>query len=256
VDKALIINPSRAIPSPVSLTPLAFSNLSPVRFVDPNGRQSRDLKNEFDQGMEHYCRQNANAEACGGRGTERTVVQPSTSKTHSDADAKRIENDLGFDPGGAGEVVTGLVIGIFGAASIAQDVAREAQRISNDLYGNNPTTGRNDEEDAFRHALASYMLTSAVGVTPAKAAGDAHERSVPNPQGERIMDLYNNHVGRQLATDPKNAYLPPVMVVLQALRAGKLMTSTLPMTSGSNGQGRTATKTYSGFRENIWNPYK
>ena len=40
------------------------------------------------------------------------------------------------------------------------------------------------------------------------------------------MDLYNNHVGRRLASDPVNAGLPPAIVILNALSAGQLVTGT------------------------------
>jgi hypothetical protein len=47
-----------------------------------------------------------------------------------------------------------------------------------------------------------------LGYDRAKAFGDGHEVSVPNAPSERMMDLYNNEVGRQLALDPANRTRP------------------------------------------------
>jgi hypothetical protein len=49
-------------------------------------------------------------------------------------------------------------------------------------------------------------MTQGIGADAAKAFGDAHEMagsstSGPGPNSERLMDLYNNQVGRQLAND-------------------------------------------------------
>lgn len=35
----------------------------------------------------------------------------------------------------------------------------------------------------------------------AKKFGDAHEISFPNEEGERMMDLYNHQIGRELALE-------------------------------------------------------
>jgi hypothetical protein len=65
-----------------------------------------------------------------------------------------------------------------------------------------------DEADAYRHTLASHVLSRMIGDRRAKAMGDAHEIGglrAPvgdgwNSPGERAADLYNNHVGRVLPT--------------------------------------------------------
>jgi Domain of unknown function (DUF6973) len=60
-----------------------------------------------------------------------------------------------------------------------------------------------------------------LGGAKATEFGDAHERSERGqPQGERLMDLINNHVGRALATKPG---LPPD-IVAKALADGLLQT--------------------------------
>jgi len=51
---------------------------------------------------------------------------------------------------------------------------------------------------------------------------DAHEISSPNEPGERLMDLYNNEMGRNLAQDPANSTRSAEEVVLEALRNGRL----------------------------------
>ena len=58
----------------------------------------------------------------------------------------------------------------------------------------------------------------------AKRFGDGHEISAPNDDSERLMDLYNNHVGRQLALNLKNRGRPANEVILEALRNGLLRT--------------------------------
>lgn len=42
--------------------------------------------------------------------------------------------------------------------------------------------------------------------------------------GDRLMDLYNNNVGRQLALDPRNEGRNDEEVILEALKDGKLQT--------------------------------
>lgn len=55
-------------------------------------------------------------------------------------------------------------------------------------------------QDAYRHVLWSYLLTSAYDEEFAKEVTDAHERdAVSNTAAEREMDLRNNDVGRALA---------------------------------------------------------
>ena len=80
----------------------------------------------------------------------------------------------------------------------------------------------NGEADAFRHAYWSYLMAQELGPDFAKRITDAYEGSTENPESEELMDLYNNHVARQLALDPKNRGRPADEVVLEALRSGLL----------------------------------
>ena len=66
-------------------------------------------------------------------------------------------------------------------------------------------------------------MAKALGPEKAKAVADAYERSHPDDKpAQRLMDLYNNKIGRELASDPSNSRVSDSDVVLRALRAGKL----------------------------------
>ena len=76
-------------------------------------------------------------------------------------------------------------------------------------------------------------MTEKFGPKVAKEVGDGHERSPaptypgasgPNPAGDSLMDLYNNRVGRDLATETIDGQKNPPDVVLDALASGKLQT--------------------------------
>jgi hypothetical protein len=83
----------------------------------------------------------------------------------------------------------------------------EAETVTREIFGRN---GHNDEADAFRHAYWSFRMAQTKGTHVAKQVGDGHERrpissyydfSLNNsgqPPGELLMDLHNNHVGREL----------------------------------------------------------
>lgn len=90
-------------------------------------------------------------------------------------------------------------------------------------YGKtNPALG-NGEGDAFRHALWAYKMAKDIGDGAARTFGDSHERN-DQPDGERLMDLYNNAIGRQLATDPRNKDRSDEEVIREAIKAGRLQT--------------------------------
>ena len=76
-------------------------------------------------------------------------------------------------------------------------------------------------------------MTRAMGPVLAKRYGDAHEISVAGPARERLMDLYNNNVGRRLAMDPKNWNRDPEQVILDALRRGELQTKPFVIRPGT-----------------------
>jgi hypothetical protein len=100
------------------------------------------------------------------------------------------------------------------------EMAREitAGRFPTDL---NP---QDDEADAFRHALWTFLMTRDIGVHGAQRFHDAHEISEPNDAGVRLMDLFNSRVGMQLALDPANRDRPAEEVISEALARGMLQT--------------------------------
>lgn len=53
--------------------------------------------------------------------------------------------------------------------------------------------------DAFRHSYFSGLNVGSLGFETAKALGDAHEVNPGNQTNDRLMDLYNNELGRNLA---------------------------------------------------------
>jgi RHS repeat-associated protein len=84
-------------------------------------------------------------------------------------------------------------------ASEASDTANRSQ-----LPG-----AHNGPEDAFRHCVWQCLITKASGAADASTVGYAHERAggrktPAQPQGEAIMDLKNNAVGRACGADPRD----------------------------------------------------
>ena len=69
----------------------------------------------------------------------------------------------------------------------------------------------------------------------AKTFTDAHETTVQNDPGERLMDLYNNEVGRRLAMDPKNRGRPAEEVIMEALHNDRMQVSQFTVIDGSAG---------------------
>lgn len=62
-----------------------------------------------------------------------------------------------------------------------------------------------------------------IGDDGARTFGDAHKRD-GQPDGERLMDLYNNAIGRELAADPRNKDRSDEEVIREAIKAGRLQT--------------------------------
>jgi Domain of unknown function (DUF6973) len=102
----------------------------------------------------------------------------------------------------------------------ANKAAYESIKAALDHFAENEI--RNGRGDAFRHALWSYKLSRIMGPELAKKFTDAYEIGHPNPNDERLMDLFNNAVGRHLAADPKNQSQKDETVVLEALKRGEL----------------------------------
>ncbi len=82
-----------------------------------------------------------------------------------------------------------------------------------------------DTADAYRHALSSYIASIRFGERFAKDAGDINERdNLNDSRGARLMDLYNNAMGRELAKNHKNRLRKPEGVIDEALESGLLQT--------------------------------
>ncbi|XP_077998191.1 uncharacterized protein LOC144451263 [Glandiceps talaboti] len=93
-----------------------------------------------------------------------------------------------------------------------------------DAYKRYPKNFMKGEGVAFFHALYSYRLTKVYGPLIAKQFGDAHQRSYARAVSSRLMDLFNNEVGRCLGSIKSNHDASDVDVVSTALKAGKLQT--------------------------------
>lgn len=133
---------------------------------------------------------------------------------------------LEFDEDGMGRKSVAALLGT--SALTAQSVFEEAESVAQKVFAGN-RGGVNDHEDAFRHAYANYVLTKQFGAATTKMIGESHERSRPNAWRERVMDLYNNHVGRVLALAGDSR--PAEVVILHALTRGLLMTK-MPNVAG------------------------
>ena len=63
--------------------------------------------------------------------------------------------------------------------------------------------GHNNEADAYRHALWNFLMARKFGKEQAEKWANAHEEFSDNPDKEKEMDLHNNQIGRNLATNPE-----------------------------------------------------
>lgn len=70
----------------------------------------------------------------------------------------------------------------------------------NEFYGQND--GHND---AFRHAYLNARMTQMFGAERAEALATTHEALPGNPANREAMDLYNNELGRRIATENPDA---------------------------------------------------
>ena len=135
-------------------------------------------------------------------------------------DPNEVYEHFEFDPNGPGQREVGLNDPV--AAAEAVILRRKVDKVTDRLFPGVPR--HNNEVDAFRHAWWSYQMTQEFGPERAKEFGDAHEISVPNPHPERMKDLHNNAVARELAQDPKNEGRPAEEVIMEALRNGLIQT--------------------------------
>jgi len=142
---------------------------------------------------------------------------PPTTKPVDEFDMYR---KLDFDPDGLSEAQVAMTI---------LPLVRDALRIVKETVESTRKKFRNrtiwdTNADAFRHALWNFEITKRFGAHHAKRITDAHEISEVNDPGSRIMDLFNNNVGRQLAMDPRNHNRDGATVILEAIKRGELQT--------------------------------
>ncbi len=79
-----------------------------------------------------------------------------------------------------------------------QEIHDEAFAVADARY---TSPDRNDDQnDAFRHAYWNARLTQEFGEDWTKRFASAHETLPGNPAAREAMDLYNNEVGRSVAT--------------------------------------------------------
>lgn len=154
-----------------------------------------------------------------GKLDQAAVLNPGPP-TMKPVDEFDIYRKLEFDPSGPTE---GQVIATFGLSAITvSNLADDADDATVKHFKNMTTI--DSKADAFRHTLFSYELSKRFGAHQAKRLMDAHEISFENHPGGRLMDLFNNNVGRRLALDPKNRNRDGETVVLEALKRGELQT--------------------------------
>lgn len=78
--------------------------------------------------------------------------------------------------------------------------------------------------DAFRHAYWNALMTKRLGEDFAIRFASAHEGAGGNPADREAMDLYNNEVGRRIATQHPNASEEELAdLVQQAIRGGDMV---------------------------------
>jgi hypothetical protein len=153
-------------------------------------------------------------------GIERNEVPACPPSKISKTEVEEYYRRLEFDPNGNSEGLTAL---LNPKKALAAAIAARIALDETDKHF--PTeTGLGDKKDAFRHALWSYRLTKMIGPEGAKVVTDAHERDDGPWTGERLQDLYNNKIGRELALD-NNSKGTPEATILNALQSGMLMTN-------------------------------
>lgn len=84
--------------------------------------------------------------------------------------------------------------------------------------------GNDGHRDAFRHCFWNARLTKEFGLNWTQQFTTAHEALPGNTASREAMDLYNNEVGRKIATDnPKASVDELAKLVRKAVDDGKLI---------------------------------
>lgn len=170
------------------------------------------------------------------RQSSSTGGSPGSRSTTGDQWVKDQYKDLGFDRNGHGEHWTGFRHPI--EAIQLYSIEKEAFAATKRKYPG--SRAHNNEADAFRHTYFNARATQELGRERAKAWGDAHERTSPNPVSERIMDLNNNRAGRQIGMkNMKASKAQTVKAVIKSIKSGKggIMTNPPRIGGGAGGSG-------------------
>ena len=135
---------------------------------------------------------------------------------------------LGFDPAGPGKWNVGLRSPESAAWAIWY-----AQLAKRNAAGNYPGMSNWDSaRDAFRHAYWNLRMARTLGPETAQRFADSQEIGSTNTAGSRLMDLWNNFVGRRLAADPALANRLPADVVRDAISRRALQTPPFTVRNG------------------------
>ena len=96
-----------------------------------------------------------------------------------------------------------FLVGPFDCAKAKTDADNAGETARNNYPAN---TLHNGIGDAFRHCYWNALMTISIGRDQAKKVADLHEDNNPTgPLAERVMDLFNNEIGRQVGSDSKTA---------------------------------------------------
>jgi hypothetical protein len=94
-------------------------------------------------------------------------------------------------------------LGTFGRKDF-KDIHDTAFDVADQRY--DPSGGQNDNHnDAFRHTYWNALMTQRYGEQWAKDYASAHEQIPGNGADREAMDLYNNELGRRIATEHPDA---------------------------------------------------
>jgi hypothetical protein len=109
-----------------------------------------------------------------------------------------------------------------GEKSDFSDIKDAAFAAADDRF---PSDDQNDDQnDAFRHAYWNALMASRYGGEWAEDYGTAHEQRPGNPASREAMDLYNNEVGRRIASENPDASPEELAgLVEQAVRNGEMV---------------------------------
>jgi hypothetical protein len=106
-----------------------------------------------------------------------------------------------------------------------KDVRDDAFSRAEDRYpGTTPRDSNDGHQDAFRHAYWNARLVHDFGSDFARKFATAHEGLPGNPADREAMDLYNNEVGRRVATENPDAGTDELAdLIQQAVEGGDLI---------------------------------